>query len=56
MLSHQIGHDLFVGDLLTILGRLKRVPSLYPTDDVLVQVPEQLPAILRAKAYGSGSR
>jgi len=34
-------YDLFVGDLTTILGRLKRVPSLYPTDDVLVAVPEQ---------------
>jgi len=34
-------YDLFVGDLLTIVGRLKRVPSLYPTDDVLIQVPEQ---------------
>lgn len=34
-------YDLFIGDLLTILGRLKGVPSLYPTDDVLVQVPEQ---------------
>lgn len=34
-------YDLFVGDLLTILGRIKRVPSLYPTDDVIRQVPEQ---------------
>lgn len=34
-------YDLFIGDLLTIVGRLKRVPSLYPTDDVLRQVPEQ---------------
>lgn len=34
-------YDLFIGDLLTILGMLKGVPSLYPTDDVLVQVPEQ---------------
>ncbi len=34
-------YDLFVGDLLTILGKLKGVPSLYPTDDVLLQVPEQ---------------
>ncbi len=34
-------YDLFIGDLLTILGRLKRVPSLYPTDDVLAAVPEQ---------------
>lgn len=34
-------YDLFVGDLLTIVGRLKGVSALYPTDDVLVQVPEQ---------------
>ena len=34
-------YDLFIGDLLTIVGRLKRVPALYPTDDVLIQVPEQ---------------
>jgi len=34
-------YDLFIGDLLTILGRIKRVPSLYPTDDVIKQVPEQ---------------
>ena len=34
-------YDLFVGDLLTVLGRLKRVPSLYPTDNELAQVPEQ---------------
>lgn len=34
-------YDLFIGDLTSILGRLKRVPSLYPTDDVLAAVPEQ---------------
>jgi uncharacterized protein len=34
-------YDLFIGDLLTFLGRLKGVPSLYPTDDVIRQVPEQ---------------
>lgn len=34
-------YDLFIGDLLTIAGRLKGVPSLYPTDDVIRQVPEQ---------------
>lgn len=34
-------YDLFVGDLLTVLGRLKGIPSLYPTDDVIRQVPEQ---------------
>ena len=35
-------YDLFIGDLTSILGRLKRVPSLYPTDDVLAAVPEQI--------------
>jgi uncharacterized protein len=34
-------YDLFIGDALTYLGRLKRIPSLYPTDDVLAAVPEQ---------------
>lgn len=34
-------YDLFVGDLTTILGRIKNTPSLYPTDDVLTAVPEQ---------------
>jgi len=34
-------YDLFIGDLLTVLGRLKGVRSLYPTDDVIRQVPEQ---------------
>jgi predicted glycosyltransferase len=34
-------YDLFIGDLLTIVGRLRGVPSLYPTDDVIRQVPEQ---------------
>jgi len=34
-------YDLFIGDLTTILGHIKRVPSLYPTDDVLAAVPEQ---------------
>jgi predicted glycosyltransferase len=34
-------YDLFIGDLLTVLGRIKRTPSLYHTDDVIVQVPEQ---------------
>ena len=33
-------YDLFIGDLSTILGRLKRVPSFLPTDDVLKAVPE----------------
>lgn len=33
-------YDLFIGDLTTILGRLKKVPSLYPTDDVLAVVPK----------------
>lgn len=39
--THDKKYDIFVGDLLTIVGRLKRVPSFYPTDDVLRQVPEQ---------------
>ncbi len=34
-------YDLYIGDLLTIVGRLQGVPSFYPTDDVLRQVPEQ---------------
>jgi len=34
-------YNLFIGDLTTILGRIKGVPSLYPTDDVLAAVPEQ---------------
>jgi uncharacterized protein len=34
-------YDLFVGDLLTIVGRLRGVANFYPTDDVLRQVPEQ---------------
>lgn len=35
-------YDLFIGDLTTMLGRIKGVPSLYPTDDVLAAVPEQV--------------
>jgi predicted glycosyltransferase len=34
-------YDLFIGDALTYLGRIKGIPSLYPTDDVLAAVPEQ---------------
>lgn len=34
-------YDLFIGDALVYLGRLKGIPSLYPTDDVLAAVPEQ---------------
>ena len=34
-------YDLFIGDLLSIVGIIKRTPSLYPTDDVLSAVPEQ---------------
>lgn len=34
-------YDLFIGDALTYVGRLRGVPSLYPTDDVLAAVPEQ---------------
>jgi uncharacterized protein len=42
-------YDLFVGDLLTIVGRIKGVPSFYPTDDVLRQVPEQQVFLITAK-------
>lgn len=35
-------YDVFVGDALVYLGRLKGVPSFYPTDDVLAAVPEQV--------------
>ncbi len=34
-------YDVFVGDLLSILGRIKGVTAFYPTDDVLAAVPEQ---------------
>lgn len=34
-------YDLFIGDALTYVGRIKGIPSLYPTDDVLAAVPEQ---------------
>lgn len=34
-------YDLFIGDALVHVGRLKGVPSFYPTDDVIRQVPEQ---------------
>lgn len=34
-------YDLFIGDALTYVGRLRGVPALYPTDDVLAAVPEQ---------------
>lgn len=33
-------YDIFIGDLTTVLGRLVRVPSFYPTDDVIAAVPE----------------
>ena len=33
--------DLYVGDFLTWVGKARGVPSLYPTDDVLSEVPEQ---------------
>ena len=35
-------YDLFIGDLLSIIGIIKGTPSLYPTDDVLSAVPEQV--------------
>jgi uncharacterized protein len=34
-------YDVFVGDLLSMLGRIKAVTAFYPTDDVLAAVPEQ---------------
>ncbi len=34
-------YDLYIGDLLTVVGRFRGIPSLYPTDDVIRQVPEQ---------------
>jgi predicted glycosyltransferase len=34
-------YDVFVGDLLSIVGRLKGVNTFYATDDVLAAVPEQ---------------
>jgi hypothetical protein len=34
-------YDLFIGDALTYLGRLRCIPSLYPTDNDLASVPEQ---------------
>jgi len=35
-------YDLFIGDLLSIIGKIKGVPSLYPTDNDLASVPEQV--------------
>jgi len=34
-------YNLMIGDLTSILGRLKNTPSIYATDDVLAAVPEQ---------------
>lgn len=34
-------YDVFIGDALVYLGRIKGVPAFYPTDDVLSAVPEQ---------------
>jgi len=34
-------YDLFIGDALVYLGRMRGVTSFYPTDDVLAAVPEQ---------------
>lgn len=34
-------YDVFVGDLLSVVGRLKGVTAFYATDDVLAAVPEQ---------------
>ncbi|MBK7380897.1 MAG: hypothetical protein IPJ03_18240 [Ignavibacteriales bacterium] len=35
-------YDVFIGDALVYLGRLRGIPSFYPTDDVLSAVPEQV--------------
>jgi len=35
-------YDLYVGDLLSVLGLLHRTHSLHPTDDVFAAVPEDL--------------
>jgi uncharacterized protein len=34
-------YDLFIGDALGYIGRIKGIPTLYPTDDVLAAVPQQ---------------
>lgn len=31
-------YDVYVGDLLTIIGRLRGIPSFYPTDDVFADI------------------
>tara|TARA_Y100000996_G_C22554137_1_gene654854 strand:+ start:891 stop:1991 length:1101 start_codon:yes stop_codon:yes gene_type:complete len=33
-------YDLYVGDLLTIVGMIRRVPTIFATDDVLAAVPQ----------------
>lgn len=42
-------YDIYVGDALVYLGRLKGIPAFYPTDDVLAAVPEQRVWFLPAK-------
>ncbi len=42
-------YDIFVGDALVYIGRLKGIPSFYPTDDVLEAVPEQRVFFIPAK-------
>ncbi|MCK9625404.1 MAG: hypothetical protein M0R23_02940 [Bacteroidales bacterium] len=34
-------YDLYIGDALVYLGRIRGIPAIYPTDDVLSAVPEQ---------------
>ena len=34
-------YDLFIGDLLTVIGKIKGIDTLFPADSPLTQVPEQ---------------
>jgi len=42
-------YDLYIGDLLNVLGWLKGVNSVYPTDDVFAAVPEDLIFLLTTR-------
>ena len=33
-------YDLFIGDLLTIVGLIRKVPTIFATDDTLKAVPQ----------------
>jgi len=41
-------YDVFIGDALMYLGRLRNIPSFYPTDDVLAAVPAQISMFIPA--------